>query len=245
MKEIIRSLARASGYDIRRFQPDSSDEARLRALLAHQAVDLVLDVGANAGQYGALLRKLGYAGRIVSFEPLSAPHAALSAAASGDAAWTVADRMAIGDRDGTIEINVSENSASSSILPMHGRHLAAAPQSQYVSVETVPIRTLASVAGAALADARRPFLKIDTQGYESQVLDGAAAVLPRIQGLQLELSLVPLYEGQALYREVIERLTAAGFELHAVLPGFSDNRTGRMMQMDGVFFRADAAPARD
>jgi hypothetical protein len=81
-------------------------------------------------------------------------------------------------------------------------------------------------------------LKIDTQGYEMAVLRGAEKMLPRLAGVQLELSLAPLYEGQTLYLELIDWLRARGFDLWSVIPGFVDPSSGRMLQFDGVFFRA-------
>jgi FkbM family methyltransferase len=201
-------------------------------------IDLVLDVGANAGQFAREIRAFGFAGRIVSFEPLSDAHRLLLEAAADDDQWQVHPRCALGDRDGEITINVSANSVSSSLLPMTGAHVGAAGASAYVGRETVPLFRLDAAAHAYLAAARHPFLKIDTQGFEWQVLDGAAESLPRFRGVLCELSLVELYEGQHLWRDVIERLERGGFTLWNVQPGFADPRDGRTLQIDAVFFRA-------
>ena len=108
-------------------------------------VDLVFDVGANVGQFGSEIRTMGCAGRIVSFEPLSAAHARLSAAAKRDPAWSVHPRCAIGDHDGTVEINIAGNSVSSSILPMTEAHWSAAAGSGYVGREPAPLFRFDSV----------------------------------------------------------------------------------------------------
>jgi FkbM family methyltransferase len=200
-------------------------------------IDFVFDVGANVGQFGSEIRSMGFAGRIVSFEPLSAAHLALAAAASRDAQWSVHPRCAIGDRDGTIEINIAGNSVSSSILPMTEAHWSAASGSGYVGREPAPIVRLDSVAEPYLQPSSRPFLKIDTQGFESQVLAGAASTLPRLQGVLCELSLVALYEGQQLWMEMLDRLRADGFTLWNLQPGFADPRDGRTLQVDATFFR--------
>jgi FkbM family methyltransferase len=201
-------------------------------------IDLILDVGANIGQFAREIRAFGYAGRIVSFEPLADAHRSLAEAASNDGAWQVHPRCAIGDRDGEIAINVSANSVSSSLLPMTDAHVGAAGASAYVGRETVPLKRLDGAAGSYLESAVHPFLKIDTQGFEWQVLDGAALSLPRLRGVLCELSLVELYEGQRLWREVVERLENAGFTLWNLQPGFADPRDGRTLQIDAVFFRA-------
>ena len=88
-----------------------------------------------------------------------------------------------------------------------------------------------------LADSRRAFLKIDTQGYEWQVLDGACETMSQMQGVLCELSLVPLYEGQRLWMDMIQRLEREGFALWSIQPGFMDPRDGRTLQVDAVFFR--------
>jgi FkbM family methyltransferase len=200
-------------------------------------VDLVFDVGANVGQFAQQIRGGGFKGRIVSFEPLSAAYAALLAAAKKDSAWTVHPRCALGDFDGAIEINIAGNSVSSSVLAMTETHARAAPGSGYVGRESADVFRLDSLAPGYLADAQRPFLKIDTQGFEWQVLLGASATVPRLQGLLCELSLVVLYDGQRLWREMIDHLEAAGFTLWGLQPAFMDSR-GRNLQVDAIFFRA-------
>ena len=238
LKSFVKSTARSMGFELRRDNPATSHAAQLRAMLLSQHINLIFDVGANAGQYGRELRShVGYRGRIVSFEPLKHAHEALCKAARGDEGWEVAERVAIGSEDGTAIMNVAANSVSSSILPMLEAHSAAAPESCYESTETVALRRLDSIAPGYLRADSVPFLKIDTQGYEKQVLDGAPEVLSRVAGVQLELSMVPLYEGQALMPDLIEYVNDMGFELWGISPTFADPKTGRMLQVDATFFR--------
>ena len=236
-KEIIRSLIRSAGWDLHRLSPGSNSAFQLLTALRRFEVDLVLDVGGNVGQFGKSLRSIGYDGELVSFEPTSIAHHALTEAASHDRKWHVHTRAAIGEYDGETEIHVAGNSVSSSVLPMMDSHVSAAAASQYVTTEKVPMVRLDSVAPMYLENARRPFLKIDAQGYEWQVLDGAREVLPRLQGVLCELSLVPLYEGGRLWLDVVRRPEAEGFALWSIQKGFTDPRDGRMLQMDGAFFR--------
>jgi FkbM family methyltransferase len=237
VKSWIRRTIRAAGYDLHRLRPETSPGHQLGLSLAHFDVDLVLDVGANAGQFAAGLRAFGYRGKIVSFEPLSAAHARLTEKAAADDAWRVHPRTAIGDEDGTIEINIAGNSFSSSVLPMLDAHADAAQGSAYVGSEQAPIARLDTIAPPYLAGSRNPFLKIDTQGFEAHVLNGAAGILPQIRGVLCELSLVPLYEGQPLWREMLARFEAAGLTLWALQPGFTDPRDGRTLQSDVILFR--------
>lgn len=234
----VRSLLHRFGLDLT--DHPKPHWRQLKRLLDHFGVTLVLDVGANVGQYAGYLRTAGYGGRIVSFEPLADAHAALSRRAAGDAGWTVAPRMALGASEGEIEINVSGDRDMSSLLPMRAEILAVSPTSRTVAREKVRLATLDSVFDDYARADDRVLLKIDTQGYERQVLDGAARSLPRLAGLQLELSLVPLYEGETTWLAMIEELARHGFEPRLIIPGYFDRHLERLLQVDGVFFRAGA-----
>lgn len=237
LKNAIRATLQHFGLDVHRYVRQVPPPSPIIISMRKFKIDLVLDVGANRGQFASEIRRGGYAGKIVSFEPLSEAHGKLLLASDGDAQWDAYPRCALGDHDGEVEINVAANSESSSILPMLESHRRAAPESAYQGKEIVPVKTLDAVAGRYLKDACAPFLKIDTQGFEWQVLDGARSTLPHIKGILVELSLVPLYEGQHLWREMIDRIEAAGFTLWAFQPVFSDQGMGRTLQVDGVFYR--------
>lgn len=238
LKQSIKAILEIFGLELRWIRPVHSPlPSPTISSLRKFDIDLVLDVGANKGQFSSDIRRCGYAGRIVSFEPLSSAHSELLQASARDIKWDAYPRCALGDHIGEVEINIAGNSESSSILPMLESHRSAAPESAYIEKEITPIKTLDAVAGKYLKDARAPFLKIDTQGFEWQVLDGARDTLPQIKGILVELSLVPLYEGQHLWRQVIDRLEAEGFSLWAFKPVFSDQVSGRTLQVDGIFFR--------
>ena len=237
MKAIIKNIFKKLGLEIHRYTPGSSTSAQIISSLKKFEVDLVIDVGANLGQFASEIRSNGYAGSIISFEPLSVAHARLQKLSERDTKWHVYPRCALGDHIGEVEINIAGNSASSSLLPMLDSHLLAAPHTAYVGKESVSLLTLDSIASDYISQFKNPFLKIDTQGYEWAILDGALNTLPDIRGILLELSLVPLYEGQYLWREVLERLEFFGFTLWAMQPEFIDPSDGRTLQMNGIFFR--------
>jgi hypothetical protein len=125
---------------------------------------------------------------------------------------------------------------------MLDRHIGSAPDSRYTRTEEVRLATLDSVGLPFIADSRASFLKIDAQGFEARILKGARSLIQRIHGVQLELSLTPLYVGAPTFQEMFAELVALGFEAHALLPGFSDSHSGRMLQVDGVFFRPGQSP---
>ena len=237
LKQPIKRLINASGFDLRRLTANTNPAYQLLKGLNRFNVDIVFDVGANVGQFASELRSVGYKGDIVSFEPLSDAYELLLVQAGRGDKMQVHSRGAIGDYDGEIEINISGNSVSSSVLPMMKAHTSAAAHSEYVASETVPIFRLDTVAPEYLSEASRSFLKIDTQGFEWQVLDGASELLERVDGVLCELSLVPLYEGQRLWMDLIQRLEQEGFTLWSIQKGFTDPRDGRTLQVNAIFFR--------
>lgn len=238
IKRFIKKFTRSLGYDLISYSKDRDfDRVFNQALLTYQ-VELVLDVGANAGQFAASMRSMGYVGKMISFEPMSVEHERLVSLASADSSWDVAPRMAIGDRDGEVEINIAANSGSSSLLPMLDLHRQAAPESAYSGKESVAIRKLDTMARQLLApNCKNIFLKIDVQGYEWSVLEGAQETLPRVVGILCECSFTPLYAGEAPWTNLVQKIEALGFEVWGVIPGFSDPRTGRLLQVDFLFFR--------
>lgn len=237
MKRIVKRALRSVGLDLRYYGVHNSPDAWLLKTLTSHGVNLVLDVGANDGGYGRTLRDAGYAGKIISFEPLSSAHAKLIQRTSRDPLWEVAPRLAIGSVDAETEINVAANSTSSSILPMLKVHMDAAPKSAYVSKEKVRVARLDGIVGNLGLDNSIIHLKVDTQGYEYEVLTGASQTLRRVSGLQLELSLAPLYDGQKDYMEIVESVRKLGFDLWAIFPVFINPQDGRLLQIDAIFFK--------
>jgi hypothetical protein len=119
-------------------------------------------------------------------------------------------------------------------------HQDAFPPANYIGTEDVAIHRLDSVASEFLNPTDVTFLKIDVQGFEKQVITGSKSTLNEsCVGMQLELSFIPLYEGDMLIHEALELVYSLGVRLTGLLPGFTDPRNGRMLQADGIFFRGD------
>ncbi len=233
----LHRLGLRFGLEVRRLNRVNSPTARRLRLLGDLKIALVLDVGANTGQYGRALRSAGYRGEIVSFEPQSAALAKLRRAGDADPGWRI-EPIGLAAAAGRAEIQIAGNSASSSLLEMHARHREAAPQTAPVGTESIELATLDALAGELIADGQATFLKLDVQGYELEVLKGAAQTLGKIAAIEVEMSLVELYRGAPSLPDLYSHLDAAGFECVAISPGFSDRRSGRMLQVDGLFARA-------
>jgi FkbM family methyltransferase len=226
-------------FGVRLIQDDvaSNPAIMLKRLIDRFQVNLFLDVGANAGQTSLKLISNGYKGRILSFEPVPKPYKELARKAARFSNWKALP-VAIGDFNGFVDVHVAGNLESSSVLPMLERHRQAAPDSAEISQVKSELRRLDSYLSDGLIKPEdKIFLKIDVQGFEMQALNGSAGILNQVVVLQMELSLVPLYEGGLLFEEIMARLKELGFSLFTLLPGFSDPKTGQLLQMDGVFFK--------
>jgi FkbM family methyltransferase len=184
--------------------------------LHDRGITVVLDIGANEGQFALDLRASGYRGRIVSLEPLGQAFDKLQSRSNLDEKWESL-RLAAGSEPRATTINVAGNSVSSSLLPMNTRHAVAEPRSAYVD--------------------DRAFLKIDVQGSELDVLKGATEILDQVEIVQTELSLLPLYDGGPLLDSVVRHLDERRFALLGLAPAFVDPTTGALLQVDGLFAR--------
>ncbi len=202
-------------------------------------IDLVVDVGANEGQFVQLVRSRGFAGRIISFEPLEAAYKKLTVRFSGDPKWA-AVQTALGEKNDTLTMEVAGNQfMSSSLLSMLPTHVEAEPTSAIFRTESVSVRRLDEALPPIMHGAKRLFLKIDTQGFEDHVLKGATGILENVLLLELELSLVPLYAGQTLLPEMMNLVASLGFTPISLDRVFADNIRGKLLQMDGLFVRND------
>jgi FkbM family methyltransferase len=231
---VHKLLRKASGLK-NKYTGHFTLQNRIR-LLHHYGIETLLDVGANTGQFAYYTRYLGYKNEICSFEPLSETFTRLEKFAESDPRWQVY-RCAVGSFDGSTEINISANSLSSSILEMMPLHLQNAPESAYVAKELVPVFRLDTLMSKLNCNAGKSFLKIDTQGYEMKVIEGAHETLKKIRGIQLECSIVELYKGETLIVEMMNLVTGMGFKLCSLEPGFYDKSSGQLLQVDAIFYR--------
>jgi len=234
----LRGLAKRSvrklGFEVRRVDPGASVEVLLLALLRELEIDLVLDVGANEGQFADSLRGEGYDGRIVSFEPTAGPFAKLESKRR-DPKWE-ARKLALGAAAGQAVINVpiSEDGGMASFLP-------AAPgafERYGVSGENQPTETVevARLDAIALGSYARALLKLDTQGFDLEVARGAAGMLDRVSLVLTEVSFKPLYAGQPTWRESLEHFAGLGFEPAGFFPVVRDSNWS-LVEADCVLVR--------
>ena len=213
----------------------SNDAYRRKKLQLYCGINKILDIGANSGQYALeQINTLNYKGSIISFEPMKEPFQQLLEKSNKFISWDVVN-IGLGLIKESKSINVAQNSYSSSLLEMLPSHLKNAPQSKYIDQEEIRLDTLSNVYHSHCNESDSVFLKIDTQGYEYQVLKGGLEILSKIKMIQLEMSLIPLYDGEKTFEDMMDYLSDKHFKLVSIEPGFYSEKTGQLLQMDGIF----------
>jgi len=235
----MRNILRKFGIDLVRYPYYQAykEQKNYQRLLDFYKIDLIFDVGANVGQYAQEVFDFGYQGKIVSFEPMSKEHDILLRKSKNNINWDIAHCMAIGEQEGVVQFNVSENSVSSSILEANDYVLEFDPEIKYIKTENVSLRTINSLFAEYSSGFNGIFLKLDVQGYEANVLQGAEKVLHNFKGIHLEFSLNPLYHGEKGIFEMLKLIEHYGFKPHYFMPHPSVDKIGSLMQIDGVFYR--------
>lgn len=213
----------------------------LRGLFTHLQINCVIDVGASRGQYGQLLRSAGFQGHIFSFEPFPKDYATLQSNAASDPNWHV-QQTALGHESGELNLNIFNDPVYNSFLEPTDYILAHGP---YVERQmTVPVVRLDDVYEALLASVSDPhvYLKVDTQGYDQFVFQGAVMSLTKVLALQTELSVHPIYQNVPSYLEMIGQLNERGFDLTGLFPVARDENL-RVVEFDCVMVRSSAVGA--
>jgi FkbM family methyltransferase len=232
MKAFLKRAINMIGYDLRKYK--GTNRRHLADFLNSRRVDLVFDVGANVGQFASMLRRCGYRGEIVSFEPIPSVFLKLQDAMSKDQKWH-GYNIALGDKANTTVINVSRNNVFSSIQPQTAAAQAFDPEAATVRVEPVQIDTIDTIA--------RAFLKVDAQGYEQQVLTGGRATLEKVVGMQLELPIGHLYENVWQFSTACKTMESLGFVPSMILPVNCDRSDNfSLLEVDCVFRSTSLSP---
>ncbi|MFH5804288.1 FkbM family methyltransferase [Alienimonas sp. DA493] len=242
--KLHRRVARSLGYSLVRIRKDHSIlDHHLAKVMTSYGVNVVVDVGANKGQFGSLLRSGGYTGLILSFEPVAECYRALQAAAEGDDLWRTFN-CALGREEAELSINVAENDTLSSFrTPSEFGRDKFPDRIEAGRTETVPVKRLDALFDDAVRDVERPtaFLKMDTQGFDLDVFAGAEGCLDRVVGVQSELSALPIYEGMPDYVESLSTIRAAGYEVSGFFPISRQSDSLLLVEFDVVMLRKPVA----
>ena len=219
---LIRSVTRSLGYDLIRYPilEEYLLVEQLQTLFRSLDINCVLDVGAHHGEFVRLVRRIGYSGYIRSFEPVASSFTILSKAFAGDKKWR-GYAYALGDQETRLTIHETEYGIFSSFLkPNAYCEKTFGDRGRVIRTSEVPVRRLENIFVECVAGIESPriFLKLDTQGFDLRVLEGAGSRLGSILALQTEMSVQPIYEGISSYLEAIPVFNAKGFQVTGLIP---------------------------
>lgn len=215
-----------------------SHEAQLQEAIEQSEVDLVVDVGANLGQFSSKVRRY-YRGEIISLEPVSSTFEQLVQTSSADPLWR-ACKVAAGSSDDWQQINVSGRSDFSSLrLPTRYSEYRFGSDAMTSDTERVRVRRLDALLPELVPDirSRRIFLKLDTQGYDLEAFRGIQGLLPQLVVMQSEISLIHLYRDAPHWTSSIREYEEAGFGVYGMFPVTRDRSTGQVIEYDCLMTR--------
>lgn len=229
----IRSFARRG---LRRLRLSRIHHPSITDFLVHEGIGTVFDVGANAGGYGLEIREQGYRGRIVSFEPIPEVYQKLVANCRSDPLWQ-SHQIGLGKDDQEMEISVTTATVFSSLKAPTDYTVRKFVGATAERRETIKVARLDTFLRASTELIGRGYLKIDTQGFEKEVLIGAGDCLGSFHAVQLEVALQPLYENQQTWIPMIQFMSQKGFDVAMAKENGFDFDAMRLLEMDVVFIR--------
>ncbi len=232
IKKIIKKLFNMMGLEIMRRNPNLALDTHLKYIISQQNIDLVIDVGANSGQFGKLMRDIGYRGKIISFEPTKKAFEKLKSNADNN--WDCY-KIALGNEVGSKEIKVYALDLFSSFLNKteYGLERFQSEVSNY-DTELIDITTLDKFLDGKIYN--NIFLKMDTQGYDLEVFKGALNVRKNIKMLMTEVAFHKIYDGMPSYLDALSSYNKAGFQLTSIFP-MNFNQDSTIVEGDAVLVR--------
>ncbi len=233
---LIKRALRTLGWDLVPYDTRNYHLLRRALLFETYHIDLVLDVGASDGGYARQIRANGYHGRICSFEPRAAAFRALKESGRSDKKWEVMN-CALGKANGSLDIHISENGDSSSLLDLARSPGSESVQVSYIGKESVSMASLDGLFENIRQDSKNILLKMDVQGFEMEVLTGAEHSLAFIDTIQVELALTPTYQNQMHLHQMCGLLHQMGYTMVSIEPGTHNQATGQQFEVDGLFHR--------
>ena len=232
---LIRRILNPIGLDLKIYP--NSDLRRRKKIIEFYNITKILDVGANNGQYAIeILEDLNFKGHIISFEPVKSTFNNLNKKSNKYFNWS-SFNFGLGNEEETLIINLSQNTFSPSLLEILPDHVFSAPDSKVIGSEEVVIKKLDNIYHDLVDENDIVLLKIDVQGFEKNVLDGATQSLSKIKCIQIEMSIEELYKNEMLFLEMLNYLNEHGFQLCSLENGFFNTRNGKLLQVDGIFYK--------
>jgi FkbM family methyltransferase len=230
---ILRRILHKTGFDIHRFKPGPDKLFWLKEM----GIETILDIGANTGQFAIEIREILPKAFIYSFEPLQDCYHKLLHNMKDDKRFK-AFNFALGNKNEKTTINRSSYSLSSSLLEMADSHKRFFPHTKDTWPEEISVKRLDDIEGLNRANVPKEILiKIDTQGFEKEVINGGIKFLQNTKIMIVETSYIPLYKDQPLFADIYLLLNKLGFSYGGALHQKLNPKTGQIIFEDSFFMR--------
>ncbi len=259
--DAVKHIAQRFGIAVSRYPAPGSFQRDLLNYLAQMEINVVLDIGGYIGNYAKNLRDTGYQGRIISFEPVPSSYQQLHRAMQNDPLWS-GIMIGLSNENLQTHINTHARGDFNSLLPLRedaGQAYSVDPARW--SQTPIQLKRLDAVLPELIDGIQSPriFMKIDTQGHDLKVVEGASGVLGMVVGLQSELPAVEIYDGMFSMATMLSYYANCGFvptgfypvntftDLH-ISPEFDvlfrrfDGRLRRTDQRGDIDFRERLSP---
>ena len=214
-----QKIANLFGYELIKLKKHPTLESHLMNMLKHHNIDTVLDVGANVGEFGKMIRKRGYVGTIHSFEPVQELYDQLNNASENDSNW-YSHKMALGSKNEDKQINIMNKSTFSSFQKLSDFGRQKFPKVEPMSHEIVNISTVNDFISQTIIEpeSKKILLKIDTQGYDIEVFRGSLSSIQNITLILTEMSIQAIYTQTIAYLDFLQELNTYGFIVTGIYP---------------------------
>ena len=234
-KYFINNLLKLFNLQVNKITLSNNFNYYIVQTLKHYKIDIVIDIGANEGQFAKNIIQYGYKNKIISFEPIKNIHQILKKNSKNYNNWIIEENIGFGETEGTKEINISKNNVSSSILKIKKKFVNLKPDTEQIRKEKIKITTIDNYLNKNNFNNNKIFIKLDTQGYEENIIRGAQKKIKNITGFMLEASIEAIHNKEKDYSEIIKLMKKMGFSVWSVERGFSNKKTGQVLQIDIIF----------
>ena len=236
LKNIVKKVLSIFRLEIVRFESAQNFKYVLGRILDYYTIDIVIDIGANIGQFGKEVVDAGYRKKIISLEPQASAFSKLEANARSYSSWET-HHCAIGGENTSGVINISENSVSSSLLDAEPILYEIEKGTKYIRKESIVIKRLDNFVSINDFESKNIYTKLDVQGYELEILLSNKELIGKSKFIQIELSFLPLYTSASSASSMIELLNSWGYKIYFIFPEFIDKKTGKLLEAVAVFIK--------
>lgn len=239
LKDLAKKLLLYFGYELRAIDGNSPTEKGPDFwiwLRKTQNIKTIIDIGAYNGEFAQFLAKYFKASETYAFEPLPSCIPKIESRASKIPNLKIFN-LGLSDYAGTEIFYQNNYGPASSLLQVSKQSIEEFPQTNGEQPITINLSRLDDVLDADFLK-KEIFIKIDAQGVEDRVIRGGVKVFSSAKFVCIEMSIVPMYDGQPLFEEVHALLVDLGFRFSGIKNQIDSQKTGQPLFVHCLYVKA-------